>query len=93
VSCYAIGGRLGAFRHIDLSGSQSGLRSPFDSINAASFETLPVIGIDDDTPGGLAAIPVPGPHRLILQLVGGLAVAGLARCRRLSRTRARASTQ
>ena len=38
---------------------------------------FPTIGIDDYTPGGLAAIPVPEPHPLILQLVGGLAVAGL----------------
>ena len=71
-----------------LSGSQSGPRSLFDSIDATTFETFPTIGIDDYTPGGLAAIPVPEPHPLILQLVGGLAVAGLARRRRL-RERAR----
>jgi DNA-binding beta-propeller fold protein YncE len=67
------------------SGSQSGPRSLFDSIDATGFERFPTIGIDDYTPGGLAAIPVPEPHPLILQLVGGLAVAGLARRRRLRR--------
>jgi hypothetical protein len=70
-----------------LSGSQSGPRTLFDSIDATSFEMFPTIGIDDYTPGGLAAIPVPEPHPLILQMVGGLAVAGLARRRRLRRTR------
>jgi DNA-binding beta-propeller fold protein YncE len=75
-----------------LSGSQTGPRSLFDSIDATTFATLPTIGIDDYTPGGLAAIPVPEPHPLILQMVGGLAVAGLARRRRLSRTRASGST-
>ena len=76
-----------------VSGSQAGPRSLFDSIDATSFETFPTIGIDDYTPGGLAAIPVPEPHPLILQLVGGLAVAGLARRRRLGRVRASESTQ
>jgi len=75
------------------SGSQSGSRSLFDSIDATTFVTFPTIGIGDYTPGGLAAIPVPEPHPLILQMVGGLAVAGLTRCRRLRRTRALASTQ
>jgi len=76
-----------------VSGSQAGPRSLFDSIDATSFETFPTIGIDDYTPGGLAAIPIPEPHPLILQLAGGLAVAGLARCRRLGRVRASESTQ
>jgi hypothetical protein len=66
-----------------LSGSQSGPRTLFDSIDATTFETFPSIGTDDFTPGGLAAIPVPEPHPLFLQMVGGLAVAGLARRRRL----------
>jgi hypothetical protein len=65
------------------SGSQTGPRSLFDSIDATTFEVFPTIGIDDYTPGGLAAIPAPEPHPLILQVVGGLAVAGLARRRRL----------
>ena len=75
-----------------LSGSQSGPRTLFDSIDATTFETFPTLGIDDYTPGGLAAIPMPEPHPLILQLVGGLAVAGLARSRQIRRTRALAST-
>jgi len=60
-----------------LSGSQTGPRSLFDSIDATTFVAFPLIGIDDYTPGGLAALPVPEPHPLILQMVGGLAVAGL----------------
>ena len=73
-----------------LSGSQSGPRTLFDSIDATTFEVFSPIGIDDYTPGGLAAIPVPvpEPHPLIFQVVGGLSVAGLARRRRLRRTRA-----
>jgi hypothetical protein len=76
-----------------LSGSQIGPRSLFDSIDATSFETFPTVGIDDYTPGGLAAIPVPEPHPWVLQLAGGLAVAGLARRRGFSATRASGSTQ
>jgi hypothetical protein len=68
-----------------LSGSESGLRTLFDSIDATTFERFQTIGIDDYTPGGLAAIPVPEPHLLILQMVGGLVVAGLARRRGLRR--------
>jgi hypothetical protein len=34
-----------------------------------------------------AATPVPEPHPLFLQTLGGLVVAGLARSRRLGRTR------
>jgi len=71
-----------------LSGSQSGPRTLFDSIDATTFESFPTIGIDDYTPGGLAAIPVPEPSPLILQTIGGLAVAGLAHRRRLRKTRA-----
>jgi DNA-binding beta-propeller fold protein YncE len=67
-----------------LSGSQGGLRTLFDSIDATSFERFQTIGVDDYTPGGLAAIPVPEPQPWILQMVGGLVVAGLA-CRRLRR--------
>ena len=67
-----------------LSGSQSGPRTLFDSIDATTFEKFPGIGIDDYTPGGLAAIPLSEPHPWILQAVGGLAVAGLAHRRRLS---------
>jgi hypothetical protein len=69
-----------------LSGSQSGPRTLFDSIDATTFETYPSIGIDDYTPGGLAAIPVPEPRPLILQMVGSLAVAGLVHRRRPKRT-------
>ncbi|MCH8084363.1 MAG: hypothetical protein IH885_09020 [Myxococcales bacterium] len=71
-----------------LSGSQSGPRTLFDSIDATTLEVFSPIGIDDYTPGGLAAIPVPEPNRLILQAVGGLGVSGLARRRQLRRTRA-----
>ena len=71
-----------------LSGSQSGPRTLYDSIDATTFETFPSIGIDDYTPGGLAAIPLPEPNLLILQMVGGLGVAGLARRRRLTRAQA-----
>jgi hypothetical protein len=70
-----------------ISGSQTGPRTLFDSIDATTFEAFPVIGIDDYTPGGLAALPVPEPHRWILQMAGGLAVAGLARRRRIRRLR------
>jgi MYXO-CTERM domain-containing protein len=70
-----------------LSGSQTGPRTLFDSIDATTFESFPTIGIDDYTPGGLAAIPVPEPHPWLLQTAGGLAVAGLARLRRLRRRR------
>jgi hypothetical protein len=76
-----------------VSGSQAGPRSLFDSIDATSLAKFPTIGIDDYTPGGLAAIPVPEPHPLIFQLAGGLVVAGLARRRRLGRMRALGSTQ
>jgi DNA-binding beta-propeller fold protein YncE len=71
-----------------LSGSQSGPRTLFDSIDATTFEVFPTIGTDDFTPGGLAAIPLPEPHWLIQQAVGILALAGFARRRRLNRTRA-----
>jgi len=71
-----------------LSGSQSGPRTLFDSIDATTFEAFPTIGIDDYTPGGLAAIPVPEPQQWILQTAGGLWVAGLARLRRVRRKRA-----
>ncbi len=57
------------------------------AIDATTFKVFQGIGIDDYTPGGLAAIPVPEPHPLILQMVGGLVVVGLARRRRLKRTR------
>ena len=70
-----------------ISGSQTGPRTLFDSIDATTFEAFPTIGIDDYTPGGLAAIPVPEPHPLLLQTVGGLAIGGLARFRRLRRSR------
>jgi len=70
-----------------LSGSQTGPRTLFDSIDATTFESFPTIGIDDYTPGGLAAIPLPEPHPWTLQMAGGLAVAGLARLRRLRRRR------
>jgi DNA-binding beta-propeller fold protein YncE len=71
-----------------LSGSQSGPRTLFNSIDATTFETFPSVGIDDYTPGGLAAIPVPEPNLIILQGVGGLVVVGLARRRQFRRTRA-----
>ncbi len=71
-----------------LSGSQSGPRTLFNSIDATTFETFPPIGIDDYTPGGLAAIPRPEPNLWILQTVGGLGVAGLALRRRPRKTRA-----
>jgi len=71
-----------------LSGSQSGPRTLFDSIDATTFEAFPTIGIDDYTPGGLAAIPVPEPDPWLLQTAGGLVVAGLARFRRLRKRRA-----
>jgi hypothetical protein len=70
-----------------LSGSQTGPRTLFDSIDATTFESLPTIGIDDYTPGGLAAIPLPEPHPQLVQALGGLAVAGLARFRRLRKRR------
>jgi hypothetical protein len=71
-----------------VSGSQAGPRTLFDSIDATTFESFPTIGVDDYTPGGLAAIPVPEPSPLILQAIGGLSVAGLAHRRRLRKTRA-----
>ncbi len=71
-----------------VSGSQSGPRSLFDSIDATTFETYPSIGIDDYTPGGLAAIPLPEPHPLCPQAIGALGVALLARARGLTRRRA-----
>jgi len=70
-----------------LSGSQTGPRTLFDSIDATTFEAFPTIGIDDYTPGGLAAIPVPEPDPRLFQALGGLVVAGLARSRRLRRRR------
>jgi len=66
-----------------LSGSQTGPRTLFDSIDATSFESFPTIGIDDYTPGGLAAIPLPEPDPLLVQATGGLLVVGLARLRRV----------
>jgi len=66
-----------------VSGSQSGPRSLFDSIDATTFEKYPTIGIDDYTPGGLAAIPMPEPHPLLAQAIGALGVALLARARPL----------
>ncbi|MBW2716183.1 MAG: hypothetical protein JRD03_08905, partial [Deltaproteobacteria bacterium] len=69
-----------------LTGSQSGPRSLFNSIDPNTFETFPPIGIDDYTPGGLAVIPLPEPDSWVLNAIGGLAVAGLARRRRSGKT-------
>jgi DNA-binding beta-propeller fold protein YncE len=71
-----------------LVGSQTGPRTLYDSIDATTLEALPTIGIDDYTPGGLAAIPVPEPNARLMLSVGALALAALARSRTLTRTRA-----
>ena len=57
-------------------------------MDSAADLGLPATSASSFAPGGLAAIPVPEPHPLLLQAVGGLAVAALARGRRLRRTRA-----
>jgi hypothetical protein len=71
-----------------LVGSQTGPRTLYDSIDATTLEALPTIGIDDYTPGGLAAIPVPEPNARLMLSVGALALAALARFRTLTRKRA-----